>query len=127
MGFTLYSLIEAALLCVNAVAILNEQRVLARCKCSSIRTDRILIHRRSRLGSGGASRQQQPTGYGDPYGNGAGAGATSQLLNLIRSVRTVMRSNTTLSPYRFQSSVCLVLVPLIAFNIVTILLLLLFG
>lgn len=33
MGFTLYSLIEAALLCVNAVAILNEQRFLSKCKC----------------------------------------------------------------------------------------------
>jgi hypothetical protein len=32
MGFSLYSLIEAALLCVNAVAILNEQRFLSRCK-----------------------------------------------------------------------------------------------
>ena len=30
MGFTLYSLIEAALLVVNAVAILNEQRFLSR-------------------------------------------------------------------------------------------------
>jgi hypothetical protein len=32
MGFSLYSLIEAALLCVNAVAILNEQRFLSRSK-----------------------------------------------------------------------------------------------
>lgn len=89
MGFTLYSLIEAALLCVNAIAILNEQRVL------------------SRWSGRQQQQQQQQTGYGDPYGNPPGA--TSQLLNLIRSVRTVMR------------------IPLIAFNIVTILLLLLFG
>jgi hypothetical protein len=32
MVFSLYSLIEAAILCVNAVAILNEQRFLSRCK-----------------------------------------------------------------------------------------------
>lgn len=52
--------------------------------------------------SAGAS----PQGYVDEFGN---AGAKHQLLNLIRSVRTVMR------------------VPLIAFNVVTILFLVLFG
>jgi hypothetical protein len=34
MGFGLYSLIEAVLLCVNAVAILNEQRILSKGKLS---------------------------------------------------------------------------------------------
>lgn len=84
-----------------------------------------------RLGSGRQQQQQQQqTGYGDPYANPAGApGATSQLLNLIRSVRTVMRSKTSI---RFRFSLLIIeififLVPLIAFNIVTILLLLLFG
>ncbi|CAF0876058.1 unnamed protein product [Rotaria sp. Silwood1] len=81
MGFTLYSLIEAALLCVNAIAILNEQRFLSRL-------------------SGGGNRQAYPGGggYADEYQNVGGT--KHQLLNLIRSVRTVMR------------------VPLIAFNII---------
>ncbi|CAF0869326.1 unnamed protein product [Rotaria sordida] len=93
MGFTLYSLIEAALLCVNAIAILNEQRFLSRL---------------SGGGSGG-NRQGYPGvgGYVDDYQNVGGT--KQQLLNLIRSVRTVMR------------------VPLIAFNIVTIIFLILFG
>ncbi|CAF3443862.1 unnamed protein product [Rotaria socialis] len=91
MGFTLYSLIEAALLCVNAVAVLNEQRFL------------------SRLSGGGANPQPYPGagGYVDDYQNAGGT--KRQLLNLIRSVRTVMR------------------VPLIAFNIITIVFLILFG
>jgi len=38
MGFTLYSLIEAALLCINAVAILNEQRFLSKSKKKFILT-----------------------------------------------------------------------------------------
>ncbi|CAF1073528.1 unnamed protein product [Rotaria sordida] len=93
MGFTLYSLIEAALLCVNAIAILNEQRFLSRLSG----------------GGGGGNRQGYPGvgGYVDDYQNVGGT--KQQLLNLIRSVRTVMR------------------VPLIAFNIVTIIFLILFG
>ncbi|CAF5221592.1 unnamed protein product, partial [Rotaria magnacalcarata] len=56
MGFTLYSLIEAALLCVNAVAVLNEQRFL------------------SRLSGGGANPQPYPGagGYVDDYQNAGG-------------------------------------------------------
>ncbi|CAF1341257.1 unnamed protein product [Adineta ricciae] len=86
MGFSFYSVIEAALLCVNAVAILNEQRLLSRF---------------------GGSGNQYTTGYADEFHQTGGA--KQQLLTLIRSVRTVMR------------------VPLVVFNIVTILFLVLFG
>lgn len=88
MGFTLYSLIEAALLCVNAVAILNEQRFLARCKYILIKFTFISCF----IGSGGVNRQTYPSagGYIDEYQNTGGT--KQQLLNLIRSVRTVMRS-----------------------------------
>ncbi|XP_069483037.1 immediate early response 3-interacting protein 1 [Ambystoma mexicanum] len=82
MAFTLYALIQAALLCVNAVAVLHEERFL------------------SRIGWGA---DHGIGGFGDE------PGVKSQLMNLIRSVRTVMR------------------VPLIAVNSVTIVLLLLFG
>ncbi|XP_006003597.1 immediate early response 3-interacting protein 1 [Latimeria chalumnae] len=82
MAFTLYSLIQAALLFVNAVAVLHEERFLSKF-------------------SWGADHSIG--GFGDE------PGIKSQLMNLIRSVRTVMR------------------VPLIIVNSVTIVLLLLFG
>ncbi|XP_073440867.1 immediate early response 3-interacting protein 1 [Dendrobates tinctorius] len=82
MAFTLYSLLQAALLCVNAVAVLHEERFL------------------SKIGWGA---DQGIGGFGeDP-------GVKSQMMNLVRSVRTVMR------------------VPLIIVNSATIVLLLLFG
>ncbi|KAG9471938.1 immediate early response 3-interacting protein 1 [Eleutherodactylus coqui] len=82
MAFTLYSLLQAALLCVNAVAVLHEERFL------------------SKIGWG---PDQGIGGFGeDP-------GVKSQMMNLVRSVRTVMR------------------VPLIIINSITIVLLLLFG
>ncbi|XP_032809298.1 immediate early response 3-interacting protein 1 [Petromyzon marinus] len=82
MAFTLYALIQAALLCVNAVAVLNEERFLAKV---------------------GWATEQSVGGFGDE------PGIKSQLINLIKSVRTLMR------------------IPLIAMNTVTIVLLLLFG
>ncbi|RUS69854.1 hypothetical protein EGW08_022384 [Elysia chlorotica] len=81
MAIGLYSLLEAAILCLNAVCILHEERFLAK------------------VGWG----VDQHKGFGeDP-------GVKSQLLNLIRSIRTVMR------------------IPLIGVNIATMVLKLLFG
>ncbi|XP_072289765.1 immediate early response 3-interacting protein 1-like [Eucyclogobius newberryi] len=82
MGFTLYSLIQAAILCVNAVAVLHEERFL------------------SKIGWGAE------TGVG---GFGDEPGIKTQMMTLVRSVRTVMR------------------VPLIGVNSICIVLLLLFG
>ncbi|CAK6959547.1 immediate early response 3-interacting protein 1 [Scomber scombrus] len=82
MAFSLYSLIQAAILCVNAVAVLHEERFL------------------SKIGWG---VDHSVGGFGDE------PGVKAQMMNLIRSVRTVMR------------------VPLIAVNTVCIVLLLLFG
>uniref|UniRef100_A0A3P9PUH4 Immediate early response 3-interacting protein 1 n=1 Tax=Poecilia reticulata TaxID=8081 RepID=A0A3P9PUH4_POERE len=64
MAFTLYSLIQAAILCINAVAVLHEERFL------------------SKIGWG---VDQSVGGFGDE------PGIKVQLMNLIRSVRTVMR------------------------------------
>ncbi|KAF7654630.1 hypothetical protein LDENG_00066960, partial [Lucifuga dentata] len=64
MAFTLYALIQAAVLCVNAVAVLHEERFL------------------SKIGWG---VDQSVGGFGDE------PGVKVQLMNLIRSVRTVMR------------------------------------
>lgn len=95
MAFTLYSLIEAALLFINGIAILNEQRFL------------------SKFTGGGRPTSNQGQmypgagGYGDPYDNQVGV--KHKALELIRSVKTVLRF------------------PLILLNIITILLLLLFG
>ncbi|CAH1254433.1 immediate early response 3-interacting protein 1-like [Branchiostoma floridae] len=81
MALGLYSLIEAALLCVNAIAVLNEERFLSKVGWA---TDTV-------------------SGFGEQ------PGMKSQIINLIRSVRMVMR------------------IPLIIVNTITIVLLLLFG
>uniref|UniRef100_A0A493U2P8 Immediate early response 3-interacting protein 1 n=5 Tax=Anatidae TaxID=8830 RepID=A0A493U2P8_ANAPP len=82
MAFTLYSLLQAGLLVVNAIAVLHEERFLRNV---------------------GWASDQGIGGFGEE------PGIKAQIMNLIRSVRTVMR------------------VPLIAVNSVTIVLLLLFG
>ncbi|XP_039470421.1 immediate early response 3-interacting protein 1 isoform X1 [Oreochromis aureus] len=64
MAFTLYSLIQTAILCTNAIAVLHEERFL------------------SKIGWG---VDQGVGGFGDD------PGIKAQILNLIRSVRTVMR------------------------------------
>ncbi|CAO1304526.1 unnamed protein product [Diamesa hyperborea] len=64
--FTLWSLVEATLLCLNAVCILHEERFLAK------------------FGWGVAANQNQG-GFGEP------PSAKSQALNLIRSIRTVAK------------------------------------
>ncbi|XP_061256090.1 immediate early response 3-interacting protein 1 isoform X1 [Bos javanicus] len=69
MAFTLYSLLQAALLCVNAIAVLHEERFL------------------KNIGWG---TDQGIGGFGEE------PGIKSQLMNLIRSVRTVMRGNRIL-------------------------------
>ncbi|XP_076444273.1 immediate early response 3-interacting protein 1-like [Babylonia areolata] len=62
MAFGLYSLLEAAILCLNAVCVLHEERFLAK------------------IGWGTSQ-----AGFGeDP-------GMKAQLLHLVRSIRTVMR------------------------------------
>jgi hypothetical protein len=80
MAFTLYSLLEATLLCLNAVCILHEERFLAK------------------IGWGTEQR-----------GFGEAPGVKTQIVNLVRSIRTVMRF------------------PLIGVNVVVIVLKLAFG
>ncbi|XP_053196230.1 immediate early response 3-interacting protein 1 [Scomber japonicus] len=82
MAFTLYTLLQTAILCTNAVAVLHEERFL------------------SKMGWG---VEHGVGGFGDD------PGVKAQVLNLIRSVRTIMR------------------VPLIIVNTASIVLLLLFG
>uniref|UniRef100_A0A8D0AG29 Immediate early response 3-interacting protein 1 n=1 Tax=Sander lucioperca TaxID=283035 RepID=A0A8D0AG29_SANLU len=64
MAFTLYSLIQTAILCTNAIAVLHEERFL------------------SKFGWG---VDHGVGGFGDD------PGIKAQILTLIRSVRTVMR------------------------------------
>ncbi|XP_067211884.1 immediate early response 3-interacting protein 1 [Linepithema humile] len=82
MAFTLWTLFEATLLCLNAVCVLNEERFLAKV---------------------GWASWQNVQGFGEP------PTAKSQILNLIKSIRTVMR------------------VPLIFFNILTVIVKLILG
>ncbi|CAJ0924598.1 unnamed protein product [Ranitomeya imitator] len=72
MAFTLYSLLQAALLCVNAVAVLHEERFL------------------SKIGWGA---DQGIGGFGEE------PGVKSQMMNLVRSVRTVMRVSAAFTVY----------------------------
>lgn len=80
MAFSLYSLLEAALLCVNAICVLHEERFLAKFGWSA-----------------------------DQRGFEDSPGVKTQILNLIRSIRTVMR------------------IPLIGLNVLVIVLKLAFG
>ncbi|XP_014474386.1 PREDICTED: immediate early response 3-interacting protein 1 [Dinoponera quadriceps] len=82
MAFTLWTLFEATLLCLNAVCVLNEERFLAKV---------------------GWASWQNVQGFGES------PTPKTQMLNLIKSIRTVMK------------------VPLIFFNIVIIILKLVFG
>lgn len=80
--FTLWSLIEASLLCLNAVCVLHEERFLAKIGWSSV---------------------NQVQGFGEP------PTMKTQMLNLVRSIRTVAK------------------IPLLFLNIVAILFKLLLG
>ncbi|XP_066583242.1 immediate early response 3-interacting protein 1 [Prorops nasuta] len=64
MAFTLWNLLEATILCLNAVCVLNEERFLAKV---------------------GWASWQNVQGFGEP------PSAKSQMLNLLRSIRTVAR------------------------------------
>ncbi|ALC44281.1 CG32069 [Drosophila busckii] len=79
--FTLWTLVEASLLCLNAVCILHEERFLAKF---------------------GWGRQANQQNFGPPT-------AKDQVLNLIRSIRTVAK------------------IPLIFLNVIAIIFKLLLG
>lgn len=64
MAFTLWTLFEATLLCLNAVCVLDERRFLAKV---------------------GWASWQSVQGFGEP------PTVKSQLLNLVKSIRTVAR------------------------------------
>lgn len=64
MGFSLYSLIEASILFLNAIAVLHEERFLAKM---------------------GWGSDQSIGGFGEE------PGMKTQLIHFVRSVRTVMR------------------------------------
>ncbi|XP_063979243.1 immediate early response 3-interacting protein 1 [Diachasmimorpha longicaudata] len=64
MAFTLWTLFEATLLCLNAVCVLHEERFLAKI---------------------GWGAQQNIQGFGEP------PSVKSQAMHLVRSIRTVAR------------------------------------
>ncbi|KAH9405803.1 Immediate early response 3-interacting protein 1 [Tyrophagus putrescentiae] len=97
MTFSLFTLLEAGLLVVNAIAILNEERFL------------------NKIGWGRDSMMinaQMSSPYAGTYGQpspGGGMTPKMQLMNMIHSIRTVAR------------------VPLILINIIVIGIKLIFG
>lgn len=92
MGLSLWNLFEAILLVINAVAILHEERFLAKSKrlpCSANSPSDVLIAIVT-VGWGRHQTQmnQQHGGYGHAP---AEPGLKANLMNLIHSIRTVMR------------------------------------
>ncbi|CAE6539708.1 unnamed protein product, partial [Rhizoctonia solani] len=92
-----------SLLLINAVAILNEERFLARIGWSSVGPQ-----------PGQQYNQYDRTGYGE-----GGSEVKSKLINLIGAVRTLLRSK--LSPCYMLLCLTICPVPLIVVNIVVIL------
>jgi immediate early response 3-interacting protein 1 len=89
--FTLWTLLEASLLCLNAVCVLHEERFLAKCKfikfptnkCSNSSKIYKIFHNLFLVGWGSANIQQQA--FEPPT-------VKTQILNLVRSIRTVVKS-----------------------------------
>ena len=98
------TLLYVGVLLVNALAVLNEERFLARSSCSPFRVAHCLLtHRLGTLTVGwGSTQAQAATGaYNQPYGQAydqAGYGGQqdvnvkARIINLISAVRTLMRS-----------------------------------
>ncbi|BEJ17177.1 hypothetical protein CspHIS471_0605780 [Cutaneotrichosporon sp. HIS471] len=99
MLFGFGNILLSALLLVNAVAILNEERFLARIGWST---------RGSPAANAGFGNVPDPT-YDPAYGNPDGVSFKTKVVNLIGAVRTLMR------------------LPLIVINVVVILFLLIAG
>ena len=94
MTLTLYSLLEASLLCVNAIAILNRQRFLSKGG---------MISSSDQLFPVGLTPSSQPTysAYGDDESRNSVKG---QIVNLIAAVQTVMRGERCVPHYEFYSA-----------------------
>ena len=86
--FTLWTLVEASLLCLNAVCILHEERFLVKSRFIIKKTNLIVIHKKTNFlfFIVGWSSGQSVQGFGEP------PSVKSQMLNLIRSIRTVAKS-----------------------------------
>lgn len=83
--FSLWSLLEATLLCLNAICVLHEERFLAKCKFFVIhRTQNFQLTKFLLLVGLGVTSAQQ-NAFEPPT-------MKSQALNLIRSIRTVVKS-----------------------------------
>lgn len=90
--FTLWSLIEASMLCLNAVCILHEERFLAKGINNAVGFGKFMqylfhLFRTFSVGWGANSAMQS---FGEPT-------TKAQLLNLIRSIRTVAKSMESLN------------------------------
>ena len=102
------SIFYVSLLLINAMAILNEERFLARSACPPVQFSffacitRIINIDQPSVGWTAQAQQAQPA-YAQPYDPYSGMGGNSQelsvkakLVNLIGAVRTLMRGNVLL-------------------------------
>ena len=125
------SILYIALLLVNSVAVLSEERFLSRGE--QLQSESCLARETKCFAcavgwSSQSSQQQQfaPANYVDPvYGqphSADSAGVKVRLINLISAVRTLLRSQSTLTLYACCSMLRIfgLTVPLIAVNIIVI-------
>lgn len=120
-----------ALLTINAIAILNEERFLARSTFYFVPqllslTDTYTVGWSSAQPP--AVTQSYNQAYGQPYeqGGDGDAGVKSRMINLISAVRTLMRSAYLIASLACHSNFAFT-VPLIAVNLVVIVYELLLG
>lgn len=128
MGLTFWNIIKISILLVNAIAILSEERFLARSESRWLRFALFYLTFILCLCVVGWSTQQSQIGQAgfaqpyDAYGGGGGAGQgelsiKAKIINLISAVRTLMRSESMLGLY-FSTTNNYFSVPLIGVNFV---------
>ncbi|KAG7562845.1 hypothetical protein FFLO_01674 [Filobasidium floriforme] len=104
MAFSLGTIIYVALLLTNAIAILSEERFLAKIGWSTYSAQQIASSSNAGFGSVPSYNNDPNAGSAGVVGgaSGEGQGVKARLINLIAAVRTLLR------------------IPLIALNIVVI-------
>ncbi len=124
------AILKVALLLINSIAVLNEERFLARSKSFHLQTAKS-----QSAAVGWLSTPQQPRDTNSVYQayDQSGYGATqdvgikARLIDLISAVRTLMRSTSHVSSTYRQKSSTKMTVPLIIINIIVIIYELLLG
>ena len=126
------TILKVALLLINSIAVLNEERFLARSKPFHLSKQQ----KSHSVAVGWLSTPQQPRDNTNSvyqaydqsgYGANQDVGIKARLIDLISAVRTLMRSTSHVSSSYRQKSSTETTVPLIIINIIVIIYELLLG